>query len=907
MRTHPQGIKPVVRALAVAFGSTVLLTSAFAQAQSSESTTKLERITVTGSNVKRIDSETVAPVQIITRDQIERSGQPTIADVIRNVPANTGASYGESFSNSFAAGASGISLRGLGQKATLVLINGRRTAGYGFAQNLQDSFVDLNSIPSGAVERIEILKDGASAIYGSDAIAGVVNVILRKDYKGFEGGASFGSAEGKGDVRMNATAGFGDLGTQKFAVMGVLDFFKRDELLFSDTEYGKTRDMRAGNDGGRNFQSLTGGGTWRALTATNGLTNTFKASSGCAANGGFVLTGPQAIAAGLTTSAAVGAATNTFCAIDVNSQLSALPGTQRLGLLSRATFELSPTITGFAELGFSKVETEQTFTAPFFATTGLLPTSVGLRPFSYNINFAPGVAGNPFATNAQFAGSMQGIGLRTAKIDSDTVRFLAGLQYSLGSWDLDSAIGVSRNQVEQLNRNRLSKTAVSSAFGVGTGLQPPTPVSTSSTVNLDNIQSTLAAAQGLFITFPRKAESTLTSFDTRANTTLGELPGGPIGLAVGIDHRSEKLADRPDSHATGGDVLGQGITATDGSRTNTALFGELALPVTKNLEAQLALRSDHYSDYGSSTVPKIGAKWRIADGVLVRGNWGKGFRAPTLPEISPSVATFFIQVNDPVTGAVGQQVSGNYAGNPALKAEKSMSRTLGIVLEPSKNFSIGVDFYSITWADIVGSDSFQGLVDSGSSKVVRDPVTNVIVTINNEYRNLSSVYTQGVDFDVRASTSTPYGKFGASLSAAHTQSYMQEGVEYAGSNAWGASLPKLKASLALSWDNGPWSSTLTVNHTSQYLQEYLAGSYYAPQNPAFQNGVYPDFVPAYNTYDLFLRYRMANSLTVSASVINLTNKMPPYDPGASSTFLYDFTQYDMRGRRVRLGLTYKFF
>jgi iron complex outermembrane recepter protein len=162
---------------------------------------QVEKIEVTGSNIKRIDVETVAPVTVITRDQIERSGQITVGELLRNIPANSGGSYGESFSNSFAPGAAGISLRGLGQKATLVLINGRRTASYGFAQNLQDSFVDLNSIPTTAIERIEVLRDGASAIYGSDAIAGVVNVIFRKDYKGLEISASGGAYEGKNDYR----------------------------------------------------------------------------------------------------------------------------------------------------------------------------------------------------------------------------------------------------------------------------------------------------------------------------------------------------------------------------------------------------------------------------------------------------------------------------------------------------------------------------------------------------------------------------------------------------------------------------------------------------------------------------------------------------------------------------------
>ena len=192
---------------------------------------QMQRVEITGSNIKRVEAETVAPVDVITREEIERSGQPTIAEVLRNLPANSGSSFSESFSNSFAPGAAGISLRGLGQKTTLVLINSRRVTGYGFAQNLQDTFVDLNSIPSSAVERVEILKDGASAIYGSDAIAGVVNIIMRRDYRGFEASVSGGQASGENEYGATLTGGWGDLGKDKFNVLGVLDYYKRNEIL----------------------------------------------------------------------------------------------------------------------------------------------------------------------------------------------------------------------------------------------------------------------------------------------------------------------------------------------------------------------------------------------------------------------------------------------------------------------------------------------------------------------------------------------------------------------------------------------------------------------------------------------------------------------------------------------------
>ena len=328
--------KKLTVAVMMALGSVSL-----AQAQ----TATTEKTVITGSNIKRIDAETVAPVDIITREQIERTGLPTIAEVLRNVPANTGGSFNEQFSTSFAPGASGISLRGLGQKTTLVLINGRRTSGYGFAQNIQDTFVDLNSIPSSAVERVEILKDGASAIYGSDAIAGVVNVILRRDFRGGEVAVEGGFYDGKREYRASITGGFGDLAKDKFNVLGVFDYFKRNELLLSETDFGKSRDKR-GERGGQNFQSITGG-IWRnAVPTANGSFtngNTARAIAACP----NVITAANAVDLGLLgATSGLNIAGNTFCLRDFNSEQSALPGTERYGFLGRGTIEFTPNLQG---------------------------------------------------------------------------------------------------------------------------------------------------------------------------------------------------------------------------------------------------------------------------------------------------------------------------------------------------------------------------------------------------------------------------------------------------------------------------------------------------------------------------------------------------------------------------------
>ncbi|APV51788.1 hypothetical protein BWI17_20155 [Betaproteobacteria bacterium GR16-43] len=888
-----------------ALGAGVAL-SVIATGAAAQQTQKVEKIEVTGSNIKRVDVETVAPVEIITRDQIERSGVPTVAEVIRNIPSAMAGSFNESFSNSFAPGASGVSLRGLGQKTTLVLINGRRTAGYGFAQNLQDTFVDLNSIPTSAVERIEILKDGASAIYGSDAIAGVVNVILRRDFRGAEVNVSGGYSEGQWDQRASGTFGFGDLAKDRFNVFGVLDYFKRDELLQADTKYLHTRDLR-GYEGGRNFQSLTAGGTWRQLTAANALTNVNRAITDCKYS---VIDGAEGVRRGLISAVSGNAgfsqAGNTFCSQDQNIALSALPGTERIGFMGRGTKTFSDTMTGYVDVGYSQVKTDQTFTDPFFQTTALLPTSVGLRPFAFNINFAPGVSGNPFSSNARYTGAFQDLGSRNQEITSDTFRILGGLTYTLGSWDFDSAASYSKNEIDQKGTSRISLNGVGQVFGVPTGLQPPIPTSTAAAYNLDRFTTNSEAVRNQLKLSPlRHSESELKFIDTKGSTELWQMSGGPAGFSVGAEFRSEDLKDTPDKSATSGDILGQGITATNGSRDSTAIFAEISLPITRQIEVQIAGRYDHYSDYGNSTTPKVGVKYRPINSLVLRANWGRGFRAPTLVEISPSVATFFTQIADPNFGGAARNVSGSFAGNPNLEPEKSTSLTAGFVWEPIRDASIGVNYYQIEWKNIVVGNCCQAIVNSGDpTRVIRDPVTGEIVTVIGNFENQTKTETNGIDFDARYAFNSDMGKWTTRMNFTYIDSFKEDDVEVVGSNAGTNTLPRTKGVVGLDWDYRAFSATVNVNYTHGYHQTALAASYYTAQDPQFQNRTYNEKVRHHRTVDLFGRYNINKNFQVFVSLLNAEDKMPPYDPGFSTTNLYDFSLFDIRGRQYRLGLKY---
>lgn len=927
-------LKPIARHLLLACGSLagVLMVAGPAAAQQAQGQEqKLERVTITGSNIRRTDTETVAPVEIVTREEIERSGRTTVAEVLKTIPSNSGGIFNET-ANSFAPGSTSVSLRGLGQAATLVLINGRRMASYGFAQNIQDSFVDLSSIPAAAVERIEILKDGASAIYGSDAIAGVVNLILRRDFKGIEvaAGSSFLESS-KNEYRANLTAGFGDLGADKFNVFATLDYQKRDGFTMSETDFGKSRDFR-GQQGGRNFQSLTAGGTWRGTGANS---NFFRAISECpnvvdfagaAALG--LLTPNQAAAAPGT---GFNQAGNTWCVRDFANIFTIIPDAERVSLLSRATIDLSAETQAYFEAGFSRNEVSFKFQEPFFAGTTRfypVPAPANLASSPFNAIFAPGVSGNPLGFNATYNGVLNDFGTRNTDVKSDALRLLGGIKFRAFDWDLDAGLGYSESKITQ-DSTVLFTDGTIAALGLPTTLQPPTPVVTGgATYNLDRPSTNSQALRNsMFGSVSRDAKSDLQFIDAKGSTeTSVMLPGGPIGVALGAEYRRESITSLPKEIVRTGGVLGQGSTNVDGSRNSLAAYTEFALPLTKTLEAQAALRYDDYSDFGTTVNPKLGLKFKPAAEFLLRANWGRGFKAPSLPEITPSSAFFFTTIVEPTTGALSQ-IAGSINANPDLKPEKSRSGTLGFVWEPTVDFSLGVDIYEIKRTNQVSFEDFQAIANNPNDpRAFRDPTTGVVLSIAGNYTNLGETFTRGTDFDVRYKMRSTYGAFTTRLNASYLDTFQISGLadclgtssnEAAGSNAaWcltnTASLPRWKGNFTIDWEQGPAVVSVRTNYIDGFRRAYdvaAAPSYFAPSgaNTIPQTGFLSRRQPSYTTFDLFARYNVTPKLQVSAGVVNLTDELPPFQPSFSTTYFYDRTQsYNVLGRYYNLNVRYTF-
>ena len=891
--------------LVVAIAATFVATGV-AYAQSTPQ--KVEKVEVTGSNIKRTDVETISPVDIITRADIERSGKQTVAEVLRSIPQNSG-SLDEKNTNSFAPGSAGISLRGLGQKATLVLMNGRRIAGYGLAQNIQESFVDLNSIPASAVERIEVLKDGASAIYGSDAIAGVVNFIMRKDYRGAEAsvnGTMLGQTGAGKEFRASGTFGFGDLASDRFNVMATLDYYQRATLLFSDVDFLKSYDRRR-FQGGSNDTALTVG-QFQSTAAVAGRlpTRAFSECPGTLRSGVAALTDVGLLGFGNTYTA-----NSTWCNYDLAKETTVSPATERLGALARGTFQITPDVSGFAEFGYSKNKTDQVFQRSFVRTTGFATTGQSVIPFSYRVFLNPGQGGNPTGERVEYRGYFWDATARLATIDSQATRFLTGLDgYSFG-WDWKTGLGYSETTTTNSARGNISQSGLNAALAANS-------------YNFDKPSlNSQAVRDSIVVNTANVGKSKLTAFDVKATREIFALPAGQVGLALGLDYRNESMNIAPDARIVANDILGRGQTSVDGKRNVVAAYGELAIPVIKSIDTSLALRTERYSDYGSSTVPKIGAKWKATNDLLFRASWGQGFRAPSLPEISKSAATFFTFVRDTPTCTAtnvptcpSSQISGVYSANPNLKPEKSTSFNFGAVLEVTKDLTIGLDYYDIKFKDQITTVDFQAVVD-GTSKgtVIRDPLNNSIVAVLAKYENLDAVRVAGIDFDVRWKLATEYGKFDTRVGVTYTtvnEAITTDGTapfSFIGNNGPGTGYtitPRYKINTSINWDSGPWNATLSSRFLPSYVNTAGQASRTTSLTATTPGVKLSDFKASTNVMDLYGSYQFNKDLKISGAIRNFTNVQPPFDPSRQATFTYAYEEYDVRGRMFQLGLAYKF-
>lgn len=580
-----------------------------------------------------------------------------------------------------------------------------------------------------------------------------------------------------------------------------------------------------------------------------------------------------------------------------------MPSSDRLNLYGRATYEFSPTLSAYADGSLSHNTSSQQFQYAAVRTTGFNNTAAGIKPFTYRVIVPAGVGGNPTGVTAEWRGFFYDLDRRTTDLTSDAYRIFGGLTGTHFGWDWDAGAGYSQTDTTSNLTGLISQSGLNAAIA-------------SNSYNFDKPSTNSAAVRAqISPEIENKGVSKLTTADAKASRSLFALPGGDAAVAIGLQYRDESMEITPADLIKRGDILGRGQTSVDGSRTTSAGFIEFALPVLKNVEAQVAGRFDHYSDVGNSAVPKVGVKWNATDSLLVRSSWGKGFRAPTLPEAAQSQATFFTTVNDPVTGQKNVQISGVFSGNPNLKPEKSDNFIAGFVFEPTSNVSFGIDYFYIKYTDLIASDDFQTIVDNPSKypgQVLRDPATgNSIVTVFSGYRNQQYLKTSGLDFEATVKGRTEFANLTFRTNATYILKYDQvlsEGDEpfsFNGNNgpAPGYTVtPRFKANASLTGQRGPASLTLSGTYINSYSQS--AGA--AGSQTVSTGGRLPDQVAARMYWDLAGSWQAYKGLTLTASILNITNKMPPFDPIRSSTYGYATEQYDVKGRTGWIGAKYLF-
>ncbi len=907
-----------VRAFAVGGALAATVGAGRAQAPAEAGVERLERVVVTGSHIVRADAATPSALQVVTREDIERSGRSSLGEVLQAITAANNGSPSAAFTDGVAVGGSGLSLRGLGVNATLVLVNGRRMAPYGLADDGQRSFVDLNSLPLEAVERIEVLKDGASAIYGSDAIAGVVNVILRRRMTGFEMAADAGASY-RGDGgwrRLSATFGRGDIGRDGY------DFFVSGEYSTSAAIAQATRRSYLGTDKLDTLPDTLGyydkriGGTSAAFNLP--LTRSPYGSIRDPATGLY----RPATACPETKTHPSG---DVLCVTDGIRYRQIQPQLERFNLVGRGELRLDGRTQAYVEAGlFAARLRSQGAPTPISSGWGVVATNGFLDNF--DVAVPVGHPDNPFDQPARIRLLTENLGGRNRAIDNLGYRFVAGIGGSLSGWDYDGAVGYLGTRLTDTVTGSVRYSVLDEGLASGQFRLGPVPMDAAYAARLSPVLG-------------RTATSSIAFADIKASRELLPLGGGALALAVGAELRRER-SDTPSLPYTfEGDLVGQSYTAHAAARTVAAAFGELDAPVTRRLRLLAALRYDRYSDYGSSTTPRLGFRFAPLPRLAVRGTYAEAFRAPGPAENGRSASAVY----------VGYLVLTR--GNPEVRPERARSATLGIVAEPVRGASLSVDFWrivrtgEITGADaafVVGAGQETGTplasVDGrqAGSKIVYDEAGNISAIIA-PYFNGGRTTTHGVDVEARQRVDLgAHGRLTASFAWTHVASFAREvdgmTFEYAGSHgpyALGAAAgtPKDRLVLGLTWDIGAVSATLRANHVSAMQGVDHSGAPYDPL--AFELGYVPPAatqpcgayfpdgraapggdcrIASFTSFDLSGRWKVSKQLTLVGSVVNLFNRLAPWDPYTYGSVNYNsgYHQDGAVGRFLKVGLRYRF-
>ncbi|MEW7847924.1 TonB-dependent receptor [Massilia aurea] len=870
---------------------------------------ELPRVEVTGSAIRRVQSETALPVQTISRAEIEKTGVTTAAELMGRVSANSnGLTDGASINvGGDQRGFNSANLRGIGTSSTLVLLNGRRMAN--FASPGDDSGVDLNNIPAAALERVEVLLDGASALYGTDAIGGVINFITRKDFQGLEANVYVGTTDegGAGKRTASISAGKGVLERDGYNVFAVADFQRTNPLSTSQRSFipGLQVEQRLGH--------LLSGYTSPANIRLSSAQRDHLQEIGFTING-------QPITNRLINLSVPGCAppANVYlpdgtggvdaCTYNYMGDTELYPKSEKASLLSRAVIKLGGSHQAYAEVALSRSKTD--YTGSSARVTGYIDYSR-----------VPQLAGtgldgldDDFPGELELRMRLNEAGQRTSTLTSEGVRAVVGVTGTVGGWDYDAAYNHSVNTVK--DRDTHGYVLYDELLeGIADGrINPFGPSSPEGQALIDSIQVDDVV---------RHARGTLDALDFKFSRALMPLAGGELAVAIGGEARREKNKFTPSalllSDNINNDAAPEGGRATSDSRDVAALYGEVLVPFAKQWEAQLSARYDHYENVGGAASPKIGLTYRPSAALLLRGSAGRGFRAPSMTELyRPTVYSSTATLPDPVYCAT---VDNNYSdcadnwdtrrySNEGLKPERSRQFSLGAVFAAGKHVSASVDYWNIKRTDLIseiGDDIILGNLAKYDNLVYRDE-DGLIDYIELRKENRGAQLARGVDLALTVrGVDTAIGRFGGRLNGTYV---LSSKIQNAPGDDFVSNLNRFvtdgvvqrwRHTVSFDWDRGPLSASLQNTFSSGYEDQNTA------INIDDGSVVAANRVKKYSLWDLSGAYAFDAHLKLRVGVQNLFDKSPPYSNQAYY-FLsgYDPSYTDPRGRRFYASANYAF-
>lgn len=841
----------------------------------------VERIEVTGSHIKRTDMEGPSPLTSLTAEDIANTGVTDLIGLFTKLPVagqGTFSTQGNSSDNT-SNGGSSVSLRGLGADSTLILVNGRRVSVSPFANNIDTAFVDINNIPLAAIKRVDILKDGASATYGSDAVAGVINIILRDDIEGAEVAVKYGDTADGGGEEKNISLVWGN-STEQTSHTFTLDYFEREEILYGDRDYSRSANqaaLRPNDPFATDFRSSSGfpGTIALASDPTNRIPDTFG-NDVCSAEDIDL--------------------ENNLCRYDYAPVSTSVPATERVSFIYMGKYEINDNLRGFVELnGQHSKTTIRGAASPSF-------NELFMSGDNINHPFANMPDHEFFQQDLTMRRRLVDIGNREKRVTSDYYRAIIGLQGEINDWNWEVAYNYIKSSSTERGVNGFPNSRRTQE-AIDSGLWNPFEPSTNTQEALDFIETSTS----------RIGKSTSKSFDGKISGSIMEMEHGDLGLAVGVEYREESISDNPDDQFLRGEVFGTEATQANGARDNTSVFAELAIPVLDTLEVQLAVRHEDYSDFGTTTDPKVAFIWQTTDSLSLRGSYGTAFRAPSLHQIGLGNTDESPNLVDTVRcAAVGninkacepQEYTAILSGNDDLGPEESTSYNLGLIYEVSDTFDFSIDYYDYDIENIITKDTqfkFSTLgndpmvVERLPSSITGDP--GEVIRIFDQFENIGNVTTAGLDIEANYALNTDMGEFKFSYAVNYVLEY-----EDARPNADGSlridtregdfEQPEVRWTFNTSWVQGDWNASMAVNYIGEFKQDASVAA----------DGI--DDIDSWTTVDTTVNYIGIKNTTLSIGATNLFNEEPPF---TYHDFMgYVISTHSAQGRFVYFKASYKF-